>query len=134
MKQLVFVYGSLKRGFANHGRFLAKSRFIGEAQTKPVYRMVSCGAYPALIPAKRGVSVRGEVFEVDDVTKIKLDRLEGVDRGMYRCVPAKLTTKFASVPWVYVSAREAHAILPDAGTVWVNPFTDPDDREDDEEN
>lgn len=73
----LFVYGSLLRGEDNHA-FLAAApgaRFLGEDRTKPCFRLVSLGPYPALV---RGgaAAVVGEVYEVDEPTLISLDILE----------------------------------------------------------
>ena len=42
---LVFVYGTLKRGERNH-YFLASAEYLGPAFTEPLYRMIDCGPYP----------------------------------------------------------------------------------------
>jgi gamma-glutamylcyclotransferase (GGCT)/AIG2-like uncharacterized protein YtfP len=78
----VFVYGTLKRGFRNH-RFLENAKFLGEAHTVAVYRMLD-GLFPVLRdsgPDHRPVS--GEVYEIDAPTLIALDDLESVASGMY---------------------------------------------------
>ena len=74
MTNLVFVYGTLKRGFANH-RLLEKAHFLGEAYL-PRTKMINLGAYPAVI-AGGTKEVMGEMYQVDDETLIRLDRLEG---------------------------------------------------------
>lgn len=75
---LVFVYGTLKRGFYNY-EFLANSNFIGTAITKNKYPMINAeGYFPYLINDKNiGKHIKGEVFEINDVTLNKLDVLEG---------------------------------------------------------
>jgi gamma-glutamylcyclotransferase (GGCT)/AIG2-like uncharacterized protein YtfP len=70
----VFVYGSLRKGFGNHG-LLANSLFIEEATTKPTYSMLHLGSFPGLIPGN--TAIQGEVYDVDDTTLVDLDRLEG---------------------------------------------------------
>ena len=117
----VFVYGSLKRGFHNH-RFLHGQRFIGEARTKPVYRLLSFDAYPGMIPASDGGhSIHGEVWEVDAPCKLMLDHLEGVDHGHYQCVEAMLLPPFIGAPILtYLYARDP-ARWPDAGDHWKHP-------------
>ena len=117
----VFVYGSLKRGFHNH-RFLHGQRFVGEARTQQVYRLLSLTAYPGMIGASdAGRSVRGEVWEVDATCKLMLDHLEGVDHGHYACVEARLLPPFDQAQVLtYIYARET-AGLPDAGDEWNHP-------------
>lgn len=73
----LFVYGTLKKGFGNHV-LLDGCRFMQEATTKPFYRLYDCGPYPCLVKAKQGRAISGEVYEVDDATLKRLDRLEGV--------------------------------------------------------
>jgi gamma-glutamylaminecyclotransferase len=116
---LVFVYGSLKRGFGNH-HFLREQRFLGEARTRPVYRLLSFHAYPGMIEAdNQGRSIHGEVWEVDAACKEALDQLEGVNYGHYNCVAARLLAPFDKAPVLtYLYARDA-ADWPDAGDNWV---------------
>jgi gamma-glutamylcyclotransferase (GGCT)/AIG2-like uncharacterized protein YtfP len=74
-KQLLFVYGSLKRGFSNH-RQLSRAAFVGECQTAQRYRLFLLGPYPAL--ASEGEHrIHGELYAVDRRTLAKLDVFEG---------------------------------------------------------
>jgi gamma-glutamylaminecyclotransferase len=94
MSERIFVYGTLKRGLSNH-RYLAGQRFLGEARTAPVYRMVDCGGYPGMFSvSENGVSVCGEVWEVDESCRAKLDVLEDVARGLYALEPVELLAPF----------------------------------------
>jgi gamma-glutamylaminecyclotransferase len=94
MSECIFVYGTLKRGLSNH-RFLERQRFLGEARTKPAYRLVDCGGYPGMFAVEeKGVSVRGEVWEVDDDCRATLDVLEDVAHGMYALEPVMLLAPF----------------------------------------
>lgn len=70
----VFVYGTLRRGGANH-RFLCAAHFVREACTTPEYELVDLGGFPALV---RGGEQRvcGEVWAVDAGTLGLLDELE----------------------------------------------------------
>jgi gamma-glutamylaminecyclotransferase len=76
-KHLVFVYGSLKKGFHNH-RLLSsgQAKFLGDAQSiAPEYAMLDLGSFPGLIEGTQRVT--GELYEVDDHTFHRLDSLEG---------------------------------------------------------
>lgn len=75
MKNLVFVYGSLKRGLHNHG-FLCDSKFIMETNTSDFYDMISFGSFPAVIKQSHWSQIGGEVYEVDDADLEALDILE----------------------------------------------------------
>ncbi len=75
---LVFVYGSLKRGFQNYYGLLdghiGTSEFLFEGKTKG--EMYDLGAFPAVNVNGEG-EVHGEVFKVDRRVLRALDRLEG---------------------------------------------------------
>ena len=103
---LVFVYGSLKRGQRNH-HLIATARFEGEARA-PGLVLHDLGPFPMAIAAPQAsaaaatittneiltdrktlsengserpeLSIQGEVFAVDGETLQTLDRLEGVPR------------------------------------------------------
>ena len=92
--QLIFVYGSLKRGYRLH-RLLTAQEFLGSAQTACQYRMYDLGEYPGLTEAHNGVSVRGEVYRVSAECLQTLDDVEEVEAGIYarRCV--RLTGDFS---------------------------------------
>jgi gamma-glutamylaminecyclotransferase len=74
-KQIVFVYGTLKRGFGNH-HLLNGSKFIGQALTKEKYALYVSGI-PFVIESEPVSQISGEVYEVDQKTLARLDRLEG---------------------------------------------------------
>src|SRR4051794_13150103 len=59
----VFVYGTLKRGLPNHP-LLQGSRFLGPAITTERYRMIA-GEFPVLLSYGSGLTVKGELYEVD---------------------------------------------------------------------
>src|SRR6266576_1419493 len=78
MNTLVFVYGSLKRGYWNNV-LLEQSEFLGNAHTVSKFRMRTV-AFPLLLEARDGSDrgrVRGEVYAVDAKTLAELDILEG---------------------------------------------------------
>jgi len=92
---LVFVYGTLKRGFSNH-RQLAGQKFVGEARTTPGFSLFDLNGFPALIawPEDRA-GVTGEVWSIDSAALRKLDAFEGLHEGMYRREPIQLQPPFA---------------------------------------
>lgn len=96
----VFVYGTLKRGQANHPGYLAESRFVGEARTAAAYLMHSVG-FPLIQKdelGSGGAPVAGEVYEVDDETLSDLDMLEGNGRMYQRRF---ITLADGTGAWVY---------------------------------
>lgn len=74
---IVFVYGTLKRGYYNH-ELLLRAKFLGLAITKLKYPMVNTeGDFPYLINEKNhGRYIKGELFEIDTVTEKIVDILE----------------------------------------------------------
>jgi gamma-glutamylcyclotransferase (GGCT)/AIG2-like uncharacterized protein YtfP len=72
---LIFVYGTLRRGEPNH-RCLEGARFVREARTLPLYRLIDLGGCPALKPHGT-TAVVGEIWDLDDRVLARCDRLEG---------------------------------------------------------
>ena len=100
----VFVYGSLKKGFANHG-ILSNAKFIGKYVTEPSYTMYDLGAYPS-ITLDGDTSIHGEVYEVDDL--YRLDVLEGCPDYYQRI---EIKTKYG-LAWVYYyEPKFAHGVI-----------------------
>lgn len=87
-RSLVFVYGTLKRGHVRHFA-LAGQRYLGEARTRPRYRMVNLGSYPALIEGGSS-AIAGELWEVDASCLALLDEIESVADSYYRRGPVAL--------------------------------------------
>ena len=118
MSRRIFVYGTLRRG-GRFAHFMAGQEFLGEAWTEPAYRMVDVGTYPGMIRVgEGGVSVRGEVWKVDDECRARLDELEDVAGGEYELVTVDLLPPFdAGDVFAYLVLR-AHERMPDAGTDW----------------
>lgn len=88
-KKIVFVYGSLKRGFYNE-HFLKDAKLISkEATTQEKYELYPSSDYffPYLfseIDYDKSRHINGELYEVDDkFLNDTLDLLEGVDKGLY---------------------------------------------------
>src|SRR4051812_12606836 len=86
---VLFVYGTLKRGDCRH-HLLAAQRFLGQAKTRPVYRMFNVGEFPALIHSAGGLAIEGELWEVDDACIAVLDREEGFDINLFLRQPVEL--------------------------------------------
>ncbi len=73
-EHLVFVYGTLKRGFHNH-HYLADAMFIDSAQTVRPYAMYVAGI-PYVARHEPVSRIHGELFAVDEQTLHVLDQLE----------------------------------------------------------
>lgn len=82
MNHLIFVYGTLKKGFGNH-HFLANSICHGECRTTEKFKML-LPAFPVIMLDAHGYSVAGELYEVNAGTLERLDRLEGEGHMYHR--------------------------------------------------
>lgn len=72
----VAVYGSLRQGFHNHP-LLEGAEFIGTTVTDQEYTMYSLGSFPAVTLTIPYSQIVVEIYEVDDYTLARLNRLEG---------------------------------------------------------
>ncbi len=116
--KFLFVYGTLKRGSANHGQ-MAGQRFVAEARTIPGYRLFDVGGYPGLVvwPADRE-GVTGEIWLVSPAALLRLDRFEGVSEGLYRRETVALAGPPEDKPIEgYVYARSVEGLRP-VGDTW----------------
>lgn len=77
---LVFVYGTLMTGRANHRHFMTGAVSVGAGELYG-YAMYDLGAYPG-IKLSRKDTVKGELFLVDEQILERLDMLEG-NGGLY---------------------------------------------------
>ena len=117
MSQLVFVYGSLKRGYALH-RLLKTADFVGPAVTQPLYRIFNLGSYPGLVDWPAGLSIAGELYRVDPECLNQLDRAEGVAEGLYARREIQLANARAdhsAQAWFWLGPVTG---FPDCGTRW----------------
>lgn len=77
MNNLIFVYGTLKTNHGNWDYFLKdKSEYVGKYTTNPEYQMVCLGGFPGVL-LHGNISIKGELFRVDDATMRSVDGLEG---------------------------------------------------------
>ncbi|KAJ8448463.1 hypothetical protein Cgig2_022091 [Carnegiea gigantea] len=91
---LIFVYGTLKKGFPNHHLIEEFSPsndavFMGKYQTVKPFPLV-CGplGIPFLINKPRsGHRVKGELYSVSGRALARLDELEGISIGNYERLP-----------------------------------------------
>ena len=61
----LFVNGTLMRGDVLHAN-IEDAQFVATARTAPRYRLFSIGdVHPGMTPAEDGVSVEGEIYELE---------------------------------------------------------------------
>jgi gamma-glutamylcyclotransferase (GGCT)/AIG2-like uncharacterized protein YtfP len=117
--QLVFVYGTLKRGERNHA-FLEGQTFRGNARTAPGFRLISLGEYPGIIPDSNDrAGVAGEVWSIDETCLARLDEFEGVAEGLYRRERILLQPPFSEQEvqsYIYALNPMGRPFIPDG--VW----------------
>jgi len=104
MADLVFVYGTLTDD-EQVAALLDSYRFVGDAVCTGLRRVD--GRYPTLVP---GESVTGRLLETDEIDR--LDRYEGVERGLYHRLPVSLAPPLAAATatttaGVYLAAPNA---------------------------
>jgi gamma-glutamylaminecyclotransferase len=111
----LFVYGTLKRGLCRH-YCLAGERFLGEARTLPRYRLLNLGDYPGLVEAAvGGRPIAGELYAVSPACLERLDRMEGVDVGLYARQAVALQTGEPAEAYFFLLPEEGY---PDCGERW----------------
>lgn len=115
--QLVFVYGSLKRGHKLH--YLLESQLsLGTAVTQPLYRLFDLGSYPGIIEWPEGLTIHGEVYHVDSDCLAQLDEVEGVAERLYvrRRISLQSPIEDKAIhAWFWLGSV---AELRDCGTAW----------------
>jgi gamma-glutamylcyclotransferase (GGCT)/AIG2-like uncharacterized protein YtfP len=120
MNHRLFIYGTLKRG-QSRADFLDGQNFIGEAQTTQHYRLFRCGAFPSLVEASRndvdlpGISVEGELWEVDDDCLQMLDWIEAVNSGLFKRVMIGMIDGSEAEVYLFKGSVEG---LEDCGAKW----------------
>lgn len=114
---LLFIYGTLKRGGSNH-HYMAGQRFVGAACTESRYRLFDMGGYPGMVHASEGLSIEGEVWEVDAACRVRLDILEAVDEGEYALESVPLLAPFTNEDVQTYLYRWPVTGMPDIGSCW----------------
>ncbi|KAL6655130.1 hypothetical protein ACP70R_005956 [Stipagrostis hirtigluma subsp. patula] len=109
---MVFVYGTLKRGFPNHPLLAASATpFAGAATTAaPASLVIGPYSVPFLLPAPSsspGRVVSGELYAASPAALVKLDALEGTHIGVYELRPLTVVVD-GSGEVVQVEAYFAH--------------------------
>jgi gamma-glutamylcyclotransferase (GGCT)/AIG2-like uncharacterized protein YtfP len=120
----VFVYGTLKRGGSNH-LLLRGQKFLGPVRTAPGYTLYSLGDYPGMVRAPGDTAgVTGELWSVDDACLAELDRLEGLDEGLYERIDVLLVPNaIAGSAQTYLYLRQLDGLTPIGDTWPTHPAT-----------
>jgi len=95
MKEILFVYGTLRKGGSNHHR-MAGAMALGAATVRG--RLFHVDWYPGLVLDESGIEVRGELYEVDAATLAALDEFEG---GEYQRVRQTVDAGAPVTAWIW---------------------------------
>ncbi|WP_183748185.1 gamma-glutamylcyclotransferase family protein [Rhizobium sp. BK196] len=112
MTRNVFAFGTLKRGFPLHEQGLSCSSFRGICRTCDRYPMLIAGPWFApMMFNEPGVGYRviGELYEADEDTIAKLDRLESVGKPGNLRVAIEVEPVVGGPAWsalVYLKSRQ----------------------------
>lgn len=114
---LVFVYGSLKRGFYNHRR-LRRHTYLANVVTEPSFALYGLGRYPGMIRASHQPhEVHGELWQVDERGLIDLDRLEVNSRLYQRELIPVFNELCRWQAWAYLYLGDVSG-CEEVGTAW----------------
>lgn len=125
MSELLFVYGSLKRGYWNH-HYMKDCEFLGEASTYHTeYAMFNVG-FPMLLDVENlreedwflGKYIRGELWIVDNLDRF--DRLENEGSLYDRKETMVCGQGEIRYSWVYVGHPDYKDIRYKAPLCYVN--------------
>lgn len=108
-RELLFVYGSLKKGFDNHHLLSKYTKRLGKAITVGKFGMFedSFGNYPYLVPVPK-MRVHGELYMIVRRELFeKLDRFEGYPEYYERKKILVKTHKGTHRAFVYIQPRAA---------------------------
>jgi gamma-glutamylaminecyclotransferase len=75
MNKNIAVYGTLKKGFGNHG-LVRDSEFIGSGETEKEYTMYRHGI-PFVKSTEKTSKIKVEIYSVNEKDLIRVDLLEG---------------------------------------------------------
>lgn len=122
-KNLVAVYGTLRKGFGNYSTYLDNDgvKYLGEDLTKKEYTMYSINSgFPGVVH-KGKTAITIEVFEILEPSIISsLDALEGYPR-MY--VKEKINTKYGKAT-IYIWNYETNIYPTIVSGDWNNPYNE----------
>lgn len=104
----IFVYGTLRRGEANHC-LLSAADCLGPHRTCARYRLLHLGRYPWAVEG-RSTAIVGEIYRVSRRQLLRLDRLEAY--------PSLFTRRLIKTPqgraWIYLyrGGRRSRRVIP----------------------
>ena len=108
---LLFVYGTLKRGFPNH-HYLSGAEFLGRARTLERYTLY-VDRVPYVVREEKVSFIKGEVYRVSDDILKRVDMLEGHPTH-YRRERVKIVLENRKVleAWIYFYPKPVGRLEP----------------------
>jgi gamma-glutamylaminecyclotransferase len=108
-RSILFVYGTLRRGYHWHDKFLSRGRFIGAATTcEPLHLVIGTSGVPYVLgdigTTDGAARIRGECYEVDSFMLSDLDSYEGLSKGYYerRRISVRIESGSTAAAWIYM--------------------------------
>jgi len=99
---LLFVYGTLKKGHKRH-HLLGGASLVGRGYIEGFSMYSINGMFPAIVPAPTGNGkVYGEIYEVTEDILEECDFIEGVHNNLYRRELVPVYIKKAEMVEAYV--------------------------------
>lgn len=96
---------------------MGNSQFCGSARTTKAYQLFDMGGFPGMVPLKDGTGVSGEIYDVSETTKMRLDRYECVDNGLFRFEEIELEDGSKAHAYIFNRIEEGRGKKIESG-VW----------------
>ncbi len=111
-RQLVFVYGTLKRGGSNH-HWLAQAIYMGEGISCERYALYQgADPWPYMVEDQTCYPVQGELYAVMQNELALLDELEECPQLYVRKqIGVQMATGAVIQPWAYFSVHTEGSLL-----------------------
>jgi len=99
-QHLVFVYGTLRQGCANH-HLLKNAYCYGVGSTISKFAMYLVSGYPYVTSSESRYRIAGELYAVDKVTLAELDKMEGHPTHYERSETIVTVDGVQYTAWIY---------------------------------
>jgi gamma-glutamylcyclotransferase (GGCT)/AIG2-like uncharacterized protein YtfP len=113
----LFVYGTLKRGECRAHLLEGQRCLFPECRTAADYLMVQLEGYPGLIEVAPGAgkNIVGELWQIDNACRARLDIVEDVAEGLYQLRSIRLEGRQDGQAYFYLRSVSG---LPVCGCCW----------------
>lgn len=109
MKEMVFVYGTLRSGLNWH-HLLREASFLGEGITKDKFALYA-DFIPYVVKGEKICQIKGELYEVDKKTLAILDELEHHPTWYCREKTIVLVNQKEIEAWLYFSRQAKGSLI-----------------------